>query len=141
MIRHGDIKRAEHIINTSGIVDIFESGVRRSPRGRPAKVNDLRLLLLGMFLSVHHGGSAAITDIHRTLVEKIPLDEQYRLRIRKRSGNTSKAITYRNLEYQADRLMKALAYGPGSQPDLADEERARRQQVLTTAGTAGGTAA
>jgi hypothetical protein len=133
MIRHGDIRRAEYIIDTSGIVEILETGVSRSPRGRTAKVATLRHLLLGMFLSVHHGGSAAITDIHRTLTEKLPLDEQYRLGIREVVDGGTTTVSYRNLEYQAKRLMTALAYGAGSEPDLDDTERTRRHTTVTSA--------
>lgn len=133
MILPSDIRRAEYIIDTSGIVDILETGVQRSPRGRKAKVDTLRLLFIGMFLSIHHGGSAAITDIHATLTVKLPLDEQYRLGIRAHDGTTTSAVTYRNLEYQANRINKSLAYGHGSEPHLDDTERDRRHSTVTTA--------
>lgn len=133
MILRSDIRRAEYIIDTSGIVDILEDGVRRSPRGRKAKTDALRLLLLGMYLSVHHGGSAAITDIHATLTVKLPLDEQFRLGIRQHTGSTTSTVSYRNLEYQANRINTNLAYGHGSQPHLDDTERIRRHTTVTTA--------
>jgi hypothetical protein len=133
MILPSDIRRAEYIIDTSGIVGILETGVQRSPRGRKAKTDTLRLLMLGMFLSVHHGGSAAITDIHATLTVELPLDEQYRLAVRRHDGTTTNAVSYRNLEYQANRINKSLAYGHGSEPHLDDTERARRHNTITTA--------
>jgi hypothetical protein len=133
VIRHSDIRRAEYIIETSDIVQRLEGGINRSNRGRKANVGHLRLLMIGMFLSIHHGRSATITDIHETLTVALPLDEQFRLGIRRNTHLGIKTITYRHLDYQANRLRNGLAYGPGSGAGVDDLETHRRHDVVMAA--------
>lgn len=128
-----DIRRAEYVIDSSRIVAILEGGMRRDHRGRKPATNTLRLLLLGMLLSVHHQGSLALTDVLDVLTRQLPHDEQVRIGVMTRTRRGTSTVNYKQLVYQANRLMSLLAYGHGSAPDLGGLERDRRHSTMRTA--------
>lgn len=133
MITPDDVRRAVFIIDTSGIVQIIEDGVKRSTRGRKPAVDHLRLLLLGMFLAVRHRRTATVRDIHDLLTLSLPVDIQTELGVRSTSGGKAGVVTLKNLYYQSERLMEALAYGDGiGDNEISIEERHRRHQVVNS---------
>lgn len=131
MITPDDIRRAVYIVDTSGIVQMIEDGVKRSNRGRKPAVGHLRLLLIGMFLAVRRRRTATVQDIHDLLTLSLPIDIQTELGVRSTNGDKVRVLTLKNLYYQSERLMGALAYGAsiGSDKITIDERRRRRQLV------------
>lgn len=131
MISHEDVAAAEYLIRETKALVALTEGLRRSPRGRKPNDRALELLLIGLFLSIQDRGVATVLGAHRTLTEELPLDEQLRLGVRFQVDGKMETISYRELTTQADRLSDLLAYGELSTPDLDDEERRRRQAVVT----------
>lgn len=134
MIRAGVLKYAEYILDTSKTVEILDDAMRADKRGRPTNRDALRLLLLGLYLTLHDRGSARVTDIYETLTNNLALQDQLRLGIRTRSTeNTSfSAFSIHDLYYQTKRIDRTLGYGIGRHPDLDPDERARRRQAIVT---------
>lgn len=136
MISPNDVRAAEHIIDSAGLVSILLDGRKRSNRGRKTDPKPYRLLLLGGLLNVQTRGNFVITDIHRTLVERIPFDEQLRLGIRvpvtdhKTGERLIDVLRLHDLNNALAALRRHLSYGTGSAPDLDDEERQRRRDVI-----------
>lgn len=79
MITAHDVAQAEHIIDTARVVDILVDGYRTDNRGRKTDRTKVRLMLLGMFLCIHHYGKSTLTASHRLLTQDIPLGVQERL--------------------------------------------------------------
>ncbi len=129
MITPAQVRRAEYIVDTSDIVAKMEVGIQRDSRGRKKPEHTLRLLIIGLYLAISERGSATITDVHKLLTVDLPVNEQIRLKIRKRDGGRVVVATRKQLYYQAARL-HALEYGVGSAPDLDAEERQRRHHVI-----------
>lgn len=127
------VRRFEHILDTSGAVSILASGLRTDNRGRKQNTHAIHLLLLGLFLSVHHHGSATVKDAYGTLTG-LSLDDRLRLGISVPDPNSpdgaSHALTLAQLYYVSKTIGDRLAYGEESAPDLSDEERVRRHQVV-----------
>lgn len=138
MISPNDIAAAEYIIDTAGLVPILLDGRKRSNRGRKTDPKPYRLLLLGGFLNVQTRGNFVITDIHATLVERIPFDEQLRLGIRVpctdpvTGERLVDVLRLHDLNNALAALRRHLSYGTGSAPDIDDDERARRHEVTRT---------
>ena len=130
MITHADVAVAEFLVEKTGALSVLETGMRRNPRGRPTHPYTLRLLLIGLLLSIQDRGVATVKGAHRTLTEELPLDEQLRLGVRRVVRGTTTLVTYRELVTQADRISDLLAYGELSTPDLDEEERRRRHGVV-----------
>jgi hypothetical protein len=136
MISPNDIAAAEYIIDTAGLVSILLDGRKRSNRGRKTDPKPYRLLLLGGLLNVQTRGNFVITDIHRTLVERIPFDEQLRLGIRVpctdpvTGERLVDVLRLHDLNNALAALRKDLSYGTGSAPDIDDAERTRRNDVI-----------
>lgn len=72
------VKRIEHIIDASGAVNILANGLRTDKRGRKQNTTAIRLLLVGILLSIHHDGSGTVTDAYDTLTG-LSIDDQLRL--------------------------------------------------------------
>ena len=51
MITPAQVKVAEYILDSSGIVEILQTELTTDPRGRKPNVDSIRLYLLGTFLS------------------------------------------------------------------------------------------
>jgi hypothetical protein len=132
MIMSSHVRRAEYVVDSSGIVGILEDAMRRDRRGRKPATATLRLLLVGMYLSVHHLGSLTLTDVLEVLTRRLPRDEQVRLGIVTRTALGTKILNYKQLVYQANRVMTSLAYGHGSARDVDAVERARRHAAVTS---------
>lgn len=130
MIDKRQLARAEHIIDSSGVVDVLIAGYRTSPRGRPANRSGLRLMLLGMLLSIHHRGTSTLTSAHATL-SSLDVDEQIRIGwCEIVDGKPEQPVTLDDF-YNLDRVIcERLAYTEASDPELDDSERERRHQVI-----------
>jgi len=133
------VRRIEHILDASGAVEILASGLRTDNRGRKQNTKAIRLLLLGVFISVHHNGSGTVTDAYDTLVG-LCLDDRLRLGISvpdpSAPDGTTLDVTLNQLYYVSKRITERLAYGEESAPDLTDEERTRRHDVVRRFGQA-----
>ena len=132
MINHEDIKAAEYIVRDSGAAAILSNGLIRDSRGRRPNPRAMELLLIGMFLSIHHKGLATVSSAYKTLTKDLPLDEQMRLGIyeQKTDGSGHVFILKTKLDHQVARIRDLLAYGEMSTPDLDDDERLRRLGVV-----------
>jgi hypothetical protein len=136
MITSHDVRTAEHIIETSGIVDILLGGRDRSARGRKTNREFVRLYFIGGLLTVHHFGNFVITDVFKTLTEHLSVEDQLHLGVlraeRDETGRAQAvpAVSIHDLNYVTKALKKHLEYGIGNAPDLDDAERDRRHQVV-----------
>jgi hypothetical protein len=136
MITTSDIAAAEHIIDTSAAVDILLDGRQRSNRGRKTNRNHWRLYLIGGLLTVQECGNFVITDVHRTLVERVPFDEQFRVGVRrwatdKKTGERYlDVITKADLDNVTKAINRDLGYGRNTGQDFDDAERERRRGVI-----------
>lgn len=135
MITTRDIAAVEHIIDSSGAVDILLDGRQRSNRGRKTNRSHWRLYLLGGLLTVQECGNFVITDVHRTLVERISFDEQFRLGVRRWVTDTTtgerflEIITKADLDNVTKAINKSFGYGRNTGDGL-DDDRARRRGVI-----------
>ena len=136
MITPHQTQMASYIVDSSGIVELLLDGMRRDGRGRRTDPAPYRLLMIGGLLSVIDNGTFIIKDIHETLTENIPVDEQFALGVRRcttsrATGNVKvRVMQISDLYYVTKRISKALDYGKGSAPNLDDAERARRRHVV-----------
>jgi hypothetical protein len=130
MIGASDVARAEWIIDNSRVVQILVDGYRTNNRGRKPNVANIRLLLIGLYLSVAHKGSATLTSAHRTLL-RLPLTEQIRLGvIRQHEGEITPTVTLTDFYNIELRLCTKLAYGELTAFDVTVQERERRRSVI-----------
>jgi hypothetical protein len=136
MITPADVRRAEWVIDTSGIVTILDEGVDRDRRGRKSNTTSLRLLLIGELLGISSSGQGAISSGYSILTQDLAIDDQIRLGVRTRRGGAIRVLKIKELYYQANRLNQHLAYGHGSAPLIDDAERERRHQVVMRASNA-----
>lgn len=130
-----DVDVAAHIVDTSGIVDILTDAMRTSPRGRPQNPEPIRQLLVGLFLSVSHNGTALITKVHELLTCSISVEARLRLGVAVIDESLPEGhrnvLTLDQLKYVSRVYGKKLSVtGQGEQ------EAARRLDVLTSVGDA-----
>lgn len=136
VIKLQTIAAAEYIIDRSGAVDVLLDGRRRSRRGRKTNRDHWRLYLLGGLLTVQERGNFVITDIHRTLVDRLPFDEQFRLGVRRWATDPDSGERYLEIISKTDldnvtkAINRSLGYGRHSGRGLDDTERARRRAVI-----------
>ena len=131
MITHEDIAVAEYLLNDTGAHEALRTGLLRSTRGRKPNDHNLRLLTLGLFLSIQDRGVATVQGAFRVLTEDLPLDEQLRLGVRRTTHGKVKVVSKSDLYYQAERISVGLTYGVMSTPNISHVERARRRKVIT----------
>ncbi|GBE23196.1 MAG TPA: hypothetical protein ENH00_13550 [Actinobacteria bacterium] len=136
MITENQTQMVSYIIDSSGVVDLLLDRIRRDGRGRKTDPAPYRLLMIGGLLSVIDNGTFVIKDIYETLTSSIPLDEQFTLGVRRWTRNrltgeeTVRVMSINDLYYVTKRISKALDYGKGSAPNLDEEERERRHDVI-----------
>ncbi|WP_395153816.1 hypothetical protein [Ilumatobacter sp.] len=131
MISARNIAHAEYIIDTSNAVEILVRGYRRTNRGRPTRVDVIRLLLIGLYLSISHRGNGTIRSAHRMLTEEISVDEQIRLGVTELVDGVRKVLITETDFYSTEKKMcKALAYTTTSAPEIDDETRAHRHNAI-----------
>jgi hypothetical protein len=138
VIGPGRIRRAEHLIDTSGAVEFLVPIMRNDNRGRKYNANKLRVFLIGLYLSIENERTGSIRAIAAMLHTKLPIDEQYRLGIRNPT-NGKLLIRESDLYYLTKTLTERLAYGPSVQETVDDDgvitgvsegERARRHALV-----------
>ncbi|MFM2183250.1 MAG: hypothetical protein RJB61_1544 [Actinomycetota bacterium] len=143
MIRPARLRRAEHLIDSSGVVEVMTSLLRVDDRGRPYNPNKLRVFLIGLYLTVENRRSATIKDVADTVHDLIDIDDQYRLGIRSRTERKL-LITKGDFYYVTKTITARLGYGD-SVPKyrefvddngvlrcvgITDEERSDRHQAV-----------
>ena len=130
-----DVAVAEHVVDTSGIVDVLAGAMRTSPRGRPQNPEPVRQLLVGLFLSVSHNGTAMLTKVHELLTTGISVEARLRLGVAvadpAQPGGHRNVLTLHHLKYVSRVFGKKL-----SVTGQDDDERARRLAVLQQVGDA-----
>jgi hypothetical protein len=128
MITPAQVKVAEYILESSGIVEILQTELTTDLRGRKPNVDSIRLYLLGTFLSVHHDGKAAISKAAKVLVKKICLEDQIRLGVRQ-GNDAAKQLSF-DFYNVTRKISIVLGYG-NSVTNINDDERLRRHRVNT----------
>ena len=132
MISSNDINRAVHIVDESDAVNILIAGYRTSNRGRRPNRHGLRLLLIGMYLTVSHHGKATMAAIHHTLTTQLPLDEKLRLGVVEMiDGELSERISVDEMYQLGQTIDHRLTYSTQREPNLDDTERERRHRAVT----------
>lgn len=133
MITSTDVTIAEYIIDTAGSVDTLIAGYRSSNRGRPANRVGIRLLLIGLLLSIQHRGKATVEAACDTLLRSISLDDQLRLGVYVTSDDAATggdalvaAVSVDRFYGYSKALRHGLAYTTESAPDISDEVRSHR---------------
>jgi hypothetical protein len=132
------LRRAEHLIDTSGAVELLVPIMRKDNRGRKYNANKLRVFVIGLYLSIENERTGSIRAIGQMLHTELPLDEQYRLGIRNPRNGTL-LVRESDLYYITKTLTERLSYGPSMQETVDEdgevnglpaEERARRQALV-----------
>lgn len=130
MISSAELDFAEHIVESSDAVRILADGVQ-GVRGPQPDRQHLKLLLIGLFLAIRHHGRGTVLEAHRVLTQRIPRSAQLRLGITTTSPTgIPQVITTDMLFRWTKRLSERLGYTTASHPELDDNERQRRQQVI-----------
>ncbi len=110
MIKPQRLRRAEYLIESSGVIPLMADLLRTDRRGRPYDEQKLRVFLIGLYLTIENCRSATISDVVDTVHEELDLDDQYRLRIRDRE--TGKLlITKDHFYYLTKTITGQLGYG------------------------------
>lgn len=109
MIPAAEIRRAEAIVERSGLVAEIEELLRPGGCGRPRDLS-VHTFLVGVLLTAGHGKNMHLRQIHRTLTRDISRTQQDRLCVRFRRprdphGAFRRVITYHHIS----RLLCALA--------------------------------
>ena len=131
MITASHVAKAEYIIDNSSVVDLIFSELRVDHRGVKPKESNLRLMLIGIFLSIHLFGSATMTDVYILLTKKLETAEQVRLGVR-RQDDLKLLINLENFYYFTKTINHRLNYGRSVVKLLGDDEILRRHDVIAT---------
>ncbi|MEI8002614.1 MAG: hypothetical protein WCI50_14820, partial [Actinomycetes bacterium] len=128
------VAACEYILDRHNAVEILVDGIHRDPRGRPSNPKVLRLLLLGLILSIQNMRSATIRSAHHVLRTQLNLEDQIRIgftRVENVDGEP-KLVYVPETQFNdwIQSIKKHLNYGLGESPDLPDPERARRADVI-----------
>jgi len=134
VIRPKDLHAAQHIIDTSKAVDILIAGYRTSKRGRPANRDALRLMLVGMYLSIWQNGTATLTGAIAAL-SSLTIDEQQRIGFAVLVEHENGLIVQPTVTitdfYNVERaVVRGLSYGEATSVDVGENERARRHGAV-----------
>jgi hypothetical protein len=134
MISRSVIDRTLHVIAEADLVQKIADDAHRNRKGRPTNKDMIRLFLVGMFLAVQDNRAATIQSVYETLTQQLTIDDQIRLGVRNpQAGPDEKAqITLAALQNVAKLFDRRLEYGEITAPDLDDEERARRREVVAS---------
>jgi hypothetical protein len=124
------VRRAEYIIDRSGIVSLLTDEIRTSTRGRPTNTTNLRNLFVGLFLTIHTRGSATFTDVAEVLANDLEYHDQLRLGVRALKDDDKFFTVTRGDFYNLTKTITArLGYGQSFE-DLTDLERAQRHDAV-----------
>lgn len=123
------IERAVEVVRRSGADVELLALISPTGRGRRPSYNTTAFLV-GALLSVQWKGSLVIRDVHRVLTERLPVDVQRALGVRRSGAEGERLIVEKELYAITEAIGRYLEYGMGSAPDLADAERERRRDAL-----------
>lgn len=130
MISETELELAEYVIDASGAVEILASGMngKRGPKQEPGQ---LRLLLLGLFLSIRHHGRGTVLEAHRVLTQNLPHSAKLRLGVvTVHADGRTETISTDVLFRWTKKISERLGYSKNTHPELDDTERTRRHQVI-----------
>jgi hypothetical protein len=131
MITKNDVAIAEYIVDSSGNVETIWNALRTDRRGRKSDSNNLRLLLIGLFLSIREKRSATVEDAFDVLTKVMPTSEQIRLGI-KDEVSLNNLICKSSLYYVTKCIKEKLNYGLSREVELGSEEVTRRRAIIQT---------
>ena len=123
------IARAIEVVRRSGTDSTLLSLLTPTGRGR-RPVYNTTAFLVGALLAVQWKGSLVVRDIHRVLTERLPVDIQRELGVRRPCTKGERITTEKDLYAITEATGRYLEYGTGSAPNLDDDERERRRTAL-----------
>lgn len=132
MNKRAAFKRIEFMVNESHLVERLTEGSERDPRGLKTNVEMIRLLLLGLLLSISELKSATISSAYIALTEVMEYRDQLRLGVVVGPGPED-FIKRDRLYHAADILEERLAYGKSVEGVFTRDERDRRHNVVLEA--------
>lgn len=102
-----------------------------SPRGSGRRPSyNTTAFLVGAILAVQWKGSLVIRDIHRVLTQRLPIDVQRELGVRRTAKDAERHMTEKDLYAITEAIGIYLDYGQGSAPDLDRAQRTKRRAAL-----------
>lgn len=132
MNTRASLKRIEALVDESGILTGLLEGLEREPQGLKTNAHAVRLLLIGLLLSISECKSATITGAHTALTTYIDVRDQMRLGVR--TGPDPRDVIPRDrLYYAANLLTSRLAYGESVATEIGEAEVVRRRTALVGA--------
>ena len=129
MITATDVALAEYIVDQSSMVEIIFAELRDDGPGVKPSAQNLRLLFVGMFLSIHHRGSGTITDIFDLITRQLDTATQIRLGVR-RELDLGLQLNIENLYYFTKTINRRLNWGRSVAPALGKAEVQRRRRAI-----------
>ena len=120
MIGPDRLRRAEYLIDTSGVVELLLPVLRKDARGPKYNSNKLRVFIIGCYLAIENQRTGSIQAIAKLVHTDLPLDAQYRLGIRNPTDG-SLLITLHDFYYLTKRFTERFGYG-SSVPELFVDE-------------------
>lgn len=133
MISSDALRLAEWYVDATNVISQIATAVeakRKSPRGRQPNFANLRLLLIGLLLSIQELRSATVDSAWRALQE-LSLDDQLRLGVVSRdpdTGTITDNISCRTLYWWTDKITECLAFGERWELKLTDAQREQRSR-------------
>lgn len=131
MIKPQRLRRAEYLIESSGVVPVMGELIRVDPRGKPYNQQKIRVFLIGLYLTIENRRSASIRDVAETVHEMLDIDDQYRLGIRNSTDGKLK-ITKSDFYYLTKTIAARLGYGD-SVPEYAELSTTAANSLVTSA--------
>ena len=123
------LQRIEAMVDQSGFVTTLIQGINRNPKGIKTNAAMVRLLIIGLMLSISECKSATITGAYAALTTHLDIRDQLRLGIR--TGPGPKDVIARDrLYYAADLLTSRLAYGSSVAAEVGEMELGRRRDAV-----------
>lgn len=120
------------MVDQSGFVTTLIQGIDREPQGLQTNAAMVRLLIIGLLLSISECKSATITGAYAALTTHLDIRDQLRLGIKTGPGPKD-VIARARLYYAADLLTSRLAYGSSVAAEIGEGETARRRDVALNA--------
>ncbi len=132
MNNRASLQRIEALVDNSGFVTTLLSGIEREPQGLKTNSQIVRLLVIGLLLSIKECKSATITGAYEVLTTHLDIRDQLRLGIKTGPGPKD-FIARARLYYAADLLTSRLAYGNSVAAEIGKDEVERRRDVVLQA--------
>ena len=120
------------MVDVSGFVTTLIQGINRDPKGIKTNATMVRLLIIGLLLSISECKSATITGAYTALTTHLDIRDQLRLGVKTGPGPED-VIARDRLYYAADLLSSRLAYGSSVVAEIGEEEVVRRRDVVLNA--------